>query len=539
MRKILSVLTGVLSIGVAVFTLWLCVYAAGASVKLYGDPGESGEILARFFDCLRAEQWDEAYGCLYNDSTLGLEAEPEDTLSARFWKAQKQVWDFRVAEDWALDGTSIKRQVTVRGLDMDAIRDDIAIEVQALLAEAVENAYLASDVYDENGDYREDVAIAALRRAAENVLRDVSAYAADRELTVDMRLRDGKWYVFPEKELLSALTSGASDFGMYINNLAATVMDGVLPIPKVYYLAEDVVVAPEPDPSLFGSSDTPEDTAAVLRSAAGLLAGDSTLWQPDTQLFPGTPVRWYLDETILVFTWKEVINSCAYTFSEVKIAHPSQFRRYLADNSFSSPIQYAPSEMAVTVNAVAAMNGDFYKFRNMGHVVYQRELYRVEGKTVDNCFVDAAGNLRFVRRGELLEPEAVRAYIEDNDILFSLSFGPVLIENGEFAVPDYYPLGEINDLYARSAICQLGDCHYLMVAVNQEGPYTNAASAADLARALLDKGVPNAYTLDGGQTAAIIMNDELINAVQFGYQRNISDIIYFATALPEQGGKEA
>ena len=42
-----------------------------------------------------------------------------------------------------------------------------------------------------------------------------------------------------------------------------------------------------------------------------------------------------------------------------------------------------------------------------------------------------------------------------------------------------------------------------------------------------------AYTLDGGQTAVITMNDRRINAVQFGYERMISDIIYFATAVPD------
>ena len=42
-----------------------------------------------------------------------------------------------------------------------------------------------------------------------------------------------------------------------------------------------------------------------------------------------------------------------------------------------------------------------------------------------------------------------------------------------------------------------------------------------------------AYALDGGQTAAIVMNDQLINKVSYGAQRKISDIIYFATAIPE------
>ena len=44
-----------------------------------------------------------------------------------------------------------------------------------------------------------------------------------------------------------------------------------------------------------------------------------------------------------------------------------------------------------------------------------------------------------------------------------------------------------------------------------------------------------AYTLDGGQTATITINDQLVNQVSYGSQRRISDIIYFATALPDGG----
>ena len=42
-------------------------------------------------------------------------------------------------------------------------------------------------------------------------------------------------------------------------------------------------------------------------------------------------------------------------------------------------------------------------------------------------------------------------------------------------------------------------------------------------------------SMDGGQTAAIVMGDQLINRPVYGQQRKISDIIYFATAMPEGG----
>lgn len=45
-------------------------------------------------------------------------------------------------------------------------------------------------------------------------------------------------------------------------------------------------------------------------------------------------------------------------------------------------------------------------------------------------------------------------------------------------------------------------------------------------------GAKHAYALDGGQTAVLVMNNQVINRVVFNSQRKVSDIVYFATALP-------
>ena len=55
----------------------------------------------------------------------------------------------------------------------------------------------------------------------------------------------------------------------------------------------------------------------------------------------------------------------------------------------------------------------------------------------------------------------------------------------------------------------------------------------DFTRVLVSYGVDKAYALDGGQTTVIAMDGDLVTSVDFGYQRQISDIIYFATALPD------
>lgn len=342
----------------------------------------------------------------------------------------------------------------------------------------------------------------------------------------------------PEERVRTALAI-TPDFDRSVRNLSAAAMEGLLPIPKSYRLAEDLVVAPAPDPAGFGASRDPADSADVLAAAAVLLDGQDTLWRTDMPVMAGTDVRWYLDDTIFAIAWKQGIGSSCYSFSEVKIADASQFRRYLADDSFSSQVQHLPTEMARSVNAVTALSGDFYKFRKNGIVVYRRQLFRTDGKNLDTCFVDGNGDLRFVPRGTLTDEAEMQRYIEENDILFSLAFGPTLIENGVDVCPASYPIGEVNTTYSRTAICQMGPLHYLLVTVNYDDPYVGVATIRGLTDTLLSLGVPNAYTLDGGQTSTLVFNGSTVNHVDYGNERYQSDIVFFATAIPaEERGQD-
>ena len=330
----------------------------------------------------------------------------------------------------------------------------------------------------------------------------------------------------------SASASIMSKFNMFVNNSTSEALDGIVPIKKVYTLPEDLIVAPEPRAELYGTATSPAELEGVIAEAGKLLDGQETLFNSSIELMKGSSINYYYDETILAITWKQAINSACYTFSEIKLADASQFRRYLADNSFGSAIQYRPSDMAATVNAVVAMSGDFYKFRPMGVVVYRRNVHRAEGEEIDTLFIDSKGDFNFVKRGEIMNQADAESYVAENDILFSLSFGPVLVDKGVKVVPDSYPIGEIHDTYSRAAIAQLGETHYLLVTVNYEGPYVAASTIGQLADVLESMGVDKAYTLDGGQTGELVFRGEPYNYIDFGMERNVSDILWFATAIP-------
>ncbi len=326
-------------------------------------------------------------------------------------------------------------------------------------------------------------------------------------------------------------------YDMFMTNQISNALEGVLAIEKVYWLNDSDQIAPEPNQDNFGKAQDPAQLAEFLESGKELLAVENMLFSTETKLYSGSEITYYLDETIMVITWKELINGTVYTLSEVKIAHPSQFRRFLADGAYGSDKQYQTTQMAATVNAVTASSGDFYKYRPHGIRVYEGEVMHVQS-AVDTCFITEDGDFLFSYPGEIKDKETAQKFVDENNVRFSLAFGPVLVDNHEcIPVPQNYILGEVKYYFPRAAICKMGELHYLMVAANQDPDrgYEYVPTMEEFGRQLLAFGAEKAYALDGGQTAVIVTNDELINRPSYGFQRNISDIIYFATALPDGG----
>lgn len=353
--------------------------------------------------------------------------------------------------------------------------------------------------------------------------------AAEVETVSDLTLQSSvKAFVAEELETARAVITG-SETPDQENTQAEAVR-------KVYWIDEDAQVAPEPNQSLFGQTTDPEELRRLLEDAAYLLDGQETYFQPEQQLYKDSSVYYYLDESILAITWQEVHDGSVYTFSEVKVSHPSQFRRHLAGGEYGSDMQYLTTEMAASVNAVVASAGDFYRFRDFGAVVYEGEAKRVEGTYAETCYIDRQGNMHFTYAGDVLTVEDVQQFVDEHDILFSLAFGPILVDNYEEVPHSQYGVGEITEGYARAALCQMDELHYIVVAANTTGMYQEIPTVKQFRKNIMATGCRMAYCLDGGQTATIVMNDELRNRPVYGQQRKISDIIYFATAVPDGGG---
>lgn len=326
----------------------------------------------------------------------------------------------------------------------------------------------------------------------------------------------------------SGLTAGPLD-------LPEPTVEETEPVHEHYTIADDALVAPKPNEACFGRVDNPADMEPILKKAKWILDGQQTYFQTNQEIYDGSIIRYYLDDSIFAVTWQEVHDDSVYTFSEIKVEDASQFRRHLADGQYGSDTQYLTTEMAETVNAVVASAGDFYRFRNFGAVVYQGQAKRVEGTYAETCYIDYNGDMHFTRGGEVLKVQDVQDFVDEHNINFSLAFGPILVDNYELQEHTWYGVGEITEGYARAALCQMDTLHYIVATANTTGIHQAIPTVAQFAKNIAATGCRMAYCLDGGQTATIVMNNELVNRPVYGQQRKISDIIYFATAVPEGG----
>ena len=336
-----------------------------------------------------------------------------------------------------------------------------------------------------------------------------------------------------QPKIVSASQDVAALYRSEMDAALSGILFGEVSVPrKEYKISDTALAAPVPDAACYGEATSIEELQWLLEKAEDILDGEKLYFSTNRELRPGSVIRYYLDDTILAITWKEMIDGVIFTFSEVKVRHPSQFRRYLSGGEFGSGQLSKTTEMSQSVNAVVACSADYYAYRHKGVVIANGTAYRANKAVGDLCFVDYDGNLILERGLELANVEEAQAYADEHNINFSLAFGPILVKDGENVCPKGYILGEVHEKYPRAAIMQMGDLHYMFGASNIEMKYYKSLTMVEFAASIYTTGCKQAYALDGGQTATVVMNNMLCNNVNYGSERLISDMIYFATAKP-------
>ena len=249
---------------------------------------------------------------------------------------------------------------------------------------------------------------------------------------------------------------------------------------------------------------------------------------PDASLFTEAG---YEDDSIRVQMETREEGSVIYRIAWVEVASPTQLRTATAGKLTSEKTALVKS-MAVKNNAVVALNGDYFA-NNPTKTSFEYRMgqkIRAKGnKTKDILIIDENGDFHtFVKSQGAVDFEKETGH----QIVNAFTFGPALVQEGNVLKMDtgygYNPNGR----EPRAAIGQLAELSYVLVVAEGRGESVGVTHQ-ELADFMGTLNCVEAYNLDGGGTAAMVYNGEYFNRLG-GSERATSDIIYFATAVPEE-----
>ena len=249
---------------------------------------------------------------------------------------------------------------------------------------------------------------------------------------------------------------------------------------------------------------------------------------------PSISVRCEFATLIPGYIKKQIPSSVTW----IRVANASQVRTAMSFDNYKKGGYVEAADMAAHKNAVAAVNGDFFKyFGKTGYVVRQGEFYRnkLNGKR-DVLFIDDEGNFSALYGAKQEDAEAYTASLpEGRSIINSFTLGPVLVENGQartISETSVARAGELQWKYAqqRVAVVQLAPLEYAIVEAYGKTDGTMGMTIQEFADyiAYLFPDCVMAYNLDGGGSTNVVLKGERIHVTP-GH-RQISDILYFASA---------
>ena len=252
----------------------------------------------------------------------------------------------------------------------------------------------------------------------------------------------------------------------------------------------------------------------------------------------------YADSTINVRVEVRTLRNTKVYFTFIQIADASQLRAALANPYPSTRWKKGP-EIASGKNTVVAMNGDWFANKDnkgRGTIYRNGEFLRSKKSGIyDALIIDTSGDFHIIPHAT---EEDFAPY--EGKILHSYCFPCALVIDGELMTFNRKDK-DTDSLLAhhiegwkhaqRSVLCQMGPLSYLIITA--EGPdqsKNGGLTIPEVARLAWDMGAKQAFNMDGGSSALLMLGGKRVNCLVNGKppknNRDMGDILYFATAEP-------
>ena len=234
----------------------------------------------------------------------------------------------------------------------------------------------------------------------------------------------------------------------------------------------------------------------------------------------------YKDGNISVTLKEYRENDSTIYVADVQLSSSSYLKTALAQGAYGRNVTQKTSEIAESVGAVLAINGDFYGAQEKGYVIRNGELYRDTAlANQEDLVIYKDGSF-----GIINESSVTAADLISKGVVQTLSFGPALVQNGKITVSQNEEVGKAMASNPRTAIGIIDENHYVFVVSDGRSSESSGLSLYQLAEFMDSLGVSTAYNLDGGGSSTMYFNGSVVNNPTTGgsktRERSVSDIVY-------------
>lgn len=202
--RLFWLILAVLFAGMAGFACFFAMMYGSIYNRPDADPVET---VTRFFDSVQARNYPEAYACLSDYASLGLENEPESAEAKAMYDALRGSYSYTLSGSSTVTGLEASQRVALRALNLRMTENAVQQRVNGILEEMV-TAMPESAVYDGNGGYLTSFTDAIYREALNQALQNTDALCSDTQLLIQLKYMDGTWKIVTDRNLMTALIGG-------------------------------------------------------------------------------------------------------------------------------------------------------------------------------------------------------------------------------------------------------------------------------------------------------------------------------------------
>lgn len=234
----------------------------------------------------------------------------------------------------------------------------------------------------------------------------------------------------------------------------------------------------------------------------------------------------YSDENIQITITEYREYETSIYVADIVLSSSEYLQTAFAQNAYGRNVTEKTSEIAESVGAILAINGDYYGTQEEGYVLRNGVLYRNTASSgQSDLVIYEDGSFAIINEEDITAEELLA-----NGAQQILSFGPALVEDGTVVVSEDDEVGKAKASNPRTAIGVVDDLHYVFVVSDGRTDESAGLSLSQLAEFMKELGVETAYNLDGGGSSTMYFNGEVINNPTTSgrsiKERSVSDIVY-------------